>query len=173
MIKIYLFLLSLFFSLSCSAAIYQWKDANGLMHFSDQPTGHAKLITLPVSQSYRANVTSLASSDKIKSKGSPVSYSRLEIVSPKENEIFNNSASENIPAKVNLEPSLHLTDALEIFVDGHFFEKTKGVDSVFLSNLPRGQHTVEMKVVDDKNNLLVSSQRVNFFVQKFHLAAKK
>lgn len=165
----YLFFVILFFPVWCSAQIYQWTDAGGLTHFTDQPKPNAKLITLPSSQSYHENVKQQDLSDNIKSRVSPVSYSELKIIEPSENEIISNNSNENILLKINVQPSLRSSDHLQIFVDKQLLEKTQKIDSAFLSNIPRGQHSVEVKIIDDKNNVLISSQPLNFYVQKFHI----
>jgi hypothetical protein len=122
--------------------VYQWRDADGVMHFSDYPQPGARRITLngaaPSSAAAAAVPTPAAAA---RPPAAPeVQYQRLEILAPANDESFFEADAE-VVVRIRSEPSLDEADRLVTYVDGQQLPQINATEHR-LADLSRGAHTV-------------------------------
>ena len=101
--------------------VWQWKDANGVTHFSDYPAPGARKIVLNGSPASTAAEPPASAAAATRSRAQPAAteivYQRLEIWSPESGaNFFGADAAVNI--RIRSEPELGPTDRLLTYLDG-------------------------------------------------------
>ena len=157
-----LIVLSLF-AWASQAAVYRWVDADGTVHFSDQPHAGAQEIMvepLPTVPSVQAP----------RSKEVPAiraRYERFEVTKPAQGE----SIRAN-DGRVSVSLVLSRGDRIDLALDGKPLPEVGSALSFNLSNLARGGHTVQASVVDAAGNSVISTPAVTFYVLRAIAAPK-
>lgn len=152
------------------AEIYKTYDKNGNVIFSDVPSADAQqLEAKPI-----ATVPALPRSvidEKMKPKNNkkddkkslPSSYKMTinglasEAVLQKEQETFN--------LGIQFEPSLAPEHTLQVFLDGQDMGKNNLSPQINPSLLERGQHRLEFKILDAKQNI-IQTQSMDFYINQ-------
>lgn len=88
----------------------------------------------------------------------------IQIVSPQPGETFQNSTQE-LPVTVQVSPPLKADDTIVILVDGQQVTEPSKETTISTPWLPRGEHTVQAKVIQ-KEGPGAESQAVTFFQQR-------
>ena len=168
---ILLFLISLTYG-----AIYMQKDANNNISYSDTPSDNAMSIDVPnVSSSIS---TSNAGNNENKNESSSEAevpppqadqpgklvYTDLRLLSPKDQETFQNQAS--IPVKLKITPKLQASDTIQLVVDGNLWGNPSTSMEITLTNLPRGTHTISAVLMNDQQKIIITSNMVTIFNHK-------
>jgi len=150
--------------------IYQWTDEQGNTVFSDKPHPDAKQIDVPKLPSFESKVTpqvkenSTKKSSK-KSTNSQVIYQTLHIVSPKQEEtIWSNPGV--IMVNVDLKPALAKKDKLIVTVDGNKKGETTSGNSIELTGIDRGTHSIQAKIIDANGKVVKTSQSITVYLHK-------
>jgi hypothetical protein len=149
--------------------VYQWRDANGVTHFSDYPQpGARKIILNGAPQSTTAPQAAAATSEQSRSSRPtaqrPGQYDALEIVSPYNEQAFF-EPDVVIPVNVRSQPALHSQDRLVTYLDGKplgDFNQTEHS----LSGLVRGAHTLQSVIYDSTGTEAIRSEMVTFFMRQ-------
>jgi len=147
------------------AEVYKWIDAEGVVHFSDEPVQGAEAVHIPPMQTISLPPVPQQHGSGRKASASESPYSSLTVSSPRKDEAIraNNGA---VTVTLALTPSLLHGDRLRVTLDG--VERLIETSSMNLSNLPRGGHTVQAAVVNAAGKVLISSEPVTFFVLRAH-----
>ena len=148
--------------------VWQWRDANGVTHFSDYPQPGARKIVLngsPSSTSSTANTSSAAAATR--STGQPaaaeITYDRLEIWSPESGaSFFEPDVAINV--RLRLEPELGPTDRLLTYLDGKLLAGENATEHS-LTNVERGVHSLTSVVVNRSGRELIRSAPVVFHMK--------
>lgn len=154
-----------------SAKIYQWKDKNGNLHFTDTPHKGAKEIELPEIQTYsdpnqiqqkqpQQSVSQTTQDEKKKS-----GYESVTISSPKQNATIRNNTG-NVTVSVTIMPALRNSDLVQIKLDGNPVGEPQKNTSFILNNVYRGSHSVSASIVDQNDSVIASSDNVTFFMHR-------
>lgn len=150
--------------------VWQWKDANGVTHFSDYPAPGARKIVLngsPASTSAAAPAPASAAA-ATRSRPQPaateVVYDRLEIWSPESGaNFFGADAVVNI--RIRSEPELGPTDRLLTYLDGKLLPGENALEHS-LTNVDRGAHSVTSVISSRDGRELIRSEPVVFHVRQ-------
>lgn len=157
----YLIALILLMSTTVHAEVYKWVDAEGVVHFTDEPVSGAEKVEVRPMQVISLPKPGRHVAPANKTREPVAHYQSLSITSPKNDEAVraNNGV---VTINAALSPSLRSGDRLQVTVDGN----THNIDglSMTLSNLARGGHSVSASVVDANGDTLISSKTINFFV---------
>lgn len=159
------------------AAIYRTVDEEGNVVFTDVPPrpgepGQAVDIKQPNSFEPSASGNRISLEDWARGQGDEddernpgeVRYSALRITSPANDEALRDNAG-NVTVRAHLEPDLATGHALQLYLDGTLSQT--GPDTTFqLSNVDRGTHSVELRVVDGSGATLINSQPAVFHLQR-------
>ena len=168
------------FNTAINADIYQYRDKEGNIAFSDQPVSGGKRIKenkpsvapAPISKKSSTTTTVVKTPKKSENNSSKPSkalkYSRIQIVSP-ENDQAIRSNSGSIDIKVALFPKLQklFGHQIQISLDGLKLKEKWNSNTVSLSNLDRGTHTITVIVVDKKGKKLKQSKTLSIHLLRY------
>jgi len=163
--QIKLLILLVFLSATASAQVFKRVGPDGKVYFSDEPGPDATQIEVAPAQTI--SLPPVSGRDEAvgeQDQADPV-YTSFAIVSPtSEQEIRANDG--NVLVQLSLQPELKSGHTITLTIDGQDGEAIKpgGGMSVALSNLSRGHHTVEARVVDDAGKVLIQTSAVGFNV---------
>lgn len=149
--------------------VYQWRDANGVTHFSDYPQpGARKIILNGAPQSTSASQAAAATAEPSRSSrpadDRPRQYEALEIVSPYNEQTFFEPDVE-IPVNVRTQPGLNSQDRLVTYLDGKPIGDYNQTEHS-LSGLVRGAHTLQSVIYDSDGTEKIRSEMVTFFMRQ-------
>jgi len=151
-----------------AATVWKWRDANGVVHYSDQPVQGAERVSgLTTTNSFTpAPVSKSASNSSSTSVVVPTTYTNVEIWKPSQEATIANSGGQ-VSVGVRVEPALAADHRLALYLDGKlvsgFPERGSEYD---LSEVERGAHTLVLTVVDTQGKRVMASAPVTFFVQQ-------
>jgi hypothetical protein len=150
-----------------AAVVYKWVDADGVVHFSDQPSpGAEKIYTSSSSATPAASAPGSAAGSRPAPKIAAVSglgYNEFAIVSPTNEQTF--FGDDVVPVRLNLEPALKPNQSITWHLNGkqlNFPDAT----SFPLPRLDRGAYTLAATITDQETNELQSSNTVTFYVRQ-------
>ena len=163
---------------------YKWKDARGVIQYGDQPPPSVKAekmampaITVIENYSEQWKPMQFDKADDLPLDDEPVSqqqssgaYSKLEFIAPKDNQAIRANDGD-VSAIISLKPVLKAGHAIAFYLDGKEVSKGESRTTNF-SNLPRGEHSVSVKILDQKGKVIKTSS-VNFTVQRFSTLLNK
>jgi Domain of unknown function (DUF4124) len=149
-----------------AAVVYKWVDADGVVHFSDQPSpGAEKIFT---SSSSAGTVTSAPRSPG----GAPqaprgvaasgLGYTEFSIASPVNDQTF--FGDDVIAVHLNLEPSLKPNQSITWHLNGKQLDTEATAFS--LPRLDRGTYALAATITDQQTSESQSSNSVTFFVRQ-------
>ena len=183
--RIFPFLVLLLFVSSNSIAdIYQFKDEDGNILFSDVPVPGGKRIkqnkpsVAPAPNrkgvDSRNNVKNSdkaaqpASAGKTEAKPKAKKYTGLKITNPSDDQAIR-SNNGNITFKYNLEPALQTKFGhyMKLEIDGKLIDKKWTSTSMSFKNMDRGTHTISAVVYDKNNAKLFKSKRTTFHLLRY------
>lgn len=158
---------------SVNAELYKWKDARGNTQYGDRPpaNANAETIELPkitVIEKYAEqwkprNFNKQASTQKPTPEPQVSSgvYTKLAFLAPKSNQAIRANDGD-VSAMISLKPPLKKGHKIVFSIDGKTMEKGTSRTKNF-TNLLRGNHTANVKVID-KNGKIIKSSSVGFNV---------
>ncbi len=153
-----------------SADVYRWTDPDGTTHFSDRPRPGAERITINVSPP--ASGPPAASSVAARGQGStdqpppPVDrYQSLTITSPAQEQVLWNIEGQ-LDVTAAVQPPLQPGHALRFALDGRTEAAEPGSTRVRFQEVFRGEHSLQVEVVDAQGRTLVASPTTRFFVRQ-------
>jgi len=158
--------LLIFVCTAALAATYRWVDANGVVHYSDQPGPGAQKIELPQAQTYRAVPPPPSVPSPPAAPAKPTdAYQSCAIIEPaSEATVFE---LEAVTVRVSLQPAQRPGDSVSINFDGATIAPTSSNALDFrISPIDRGAHTVTAVVRDAGNTTVCTSAAVTFYVRQ-------
>jgi Domain of unknown function (DUF4124) len=163
-------LLSMSLALSASAAeLWRWRDADGVMHYSDRPVQGAERIDVQMTQKSTGAIP--ARSPQV-TEGRPEvpapeseNYTRCAVASPTDQQVFNAVSAVN--ARIDIEPGLQRGHKLQVFLNGSAFVDWPATQFAYtLVDLYRGSYTLSVRVIDANGRALCTGSTVNFHVRQ-------
>jgi Domain of unknown function (DUF4124) len=159
--------LGLFAALAAhSAVIYKWTDANGVVHYSDQPVPGAERIVTAGRASintYSATPGSTPNGQPAKpSPGTPVPAA-ITIASPQPEQNFFNDE----PITVSLsKPTLDPEQAVTWHLNGKELDQTPGTTQFVLPNPGRGTFAIAATITNQTTGDVQTTPSVTFYVHE-------
>jgi Domain of unknown function (DUF4124) len=155
-------LMSVVCTVAVSATVYRWVDENGVTHYSDQPHENAEKVHVAAPQTYKP--TPLPASPPSQNAQPQASNTyQCQVVAPANDDSFSNTYSVDTAVQVN--PSPHNGDQVFLLMDGARVPNFPAVGGAFtITNIDRGQHTLQAVVQDTNGKLLCQSANVTFTV---------
>jgi len=164
----YLPCLVLLFAMPLMAAnVWKWRDANGVVNFSDRPSPGAEQVNISSPSTYGPPVLSEHNSASASSKSSTlVTYANVEIWKPSGEMTISNTAG-HVEVAVRVEPALSSEHHLALYMDGRLVSgfPARGMNYE-LTEVERGAHTFTLAVVDAEGQQVKLSNPVQFYVQQ-------
>lgn len=189
---IILLISAILFSWVVKAQIYE-RQENGVTTFSDQKTEDSKEVTLMPVTTISTGGAAKARQDETpkkadtkKGKGNPMRAPTQKTTAPpistKESVVvgyksmkFTNIVNDqtfwnqrDIPVTIETDPTLQPGDKIQLYVDGKSFGNPVDSNSLTVTNLDRGQHQLEAKVIDKNGQELISTGSTTIYI---HYAA--
>jgi len=164
-------------AMAASAKLYKCEDASGEISYTDQPCeNEGKELKLPPLTTYTPVIipnTSEPSIDPAAAKKT-IPYKSLEILAPENDKlILTNTGTVTISFKVNGPLQTLEGHKFAIAVDGTQLKSRGVTNQIRLDNVGLGTHTVQVYVVDSKNQLLKTSETVTFHIRRKALTKRQ
>jgi hypothetical protein len=159
-----------------AAVVYKWTDADGVVHFSDQPVpGAEKIITASGTSRGILNQPppGTAPTDSPK-KTTLLGSTQLAITSPAQGQTF--SGAEAVTVHLSMQPEISPDHPLSIAwtLNGSAVSEGEGATSFTLPpDLPRGAYTLTVTVTDPQTGESKSPDPVTFNVLRPGLLSPK
>ena len=143
--------------------VYRWVDAQGIVHYSDQPHPNAQKLEIQGAQTYSDSpaspVASTTAPEESQPSGPP--YDSCAIVQPTDQQMLMNVY--NTTAVVQVSPQLRQGDEIRLFVDG---KQMPGSATSYTFSVVRGQHSVQAVIQDSTGQIVCETSTVTFFVHQ-------
>jgi hypothetical protein len=147
-----------------SAPAWTWVDADGLVHYSDQPVPGARRIELANAQGFGLAVPQ-PRGPREDAPGRATPYESIEIVSPSDQEtLWNIGTTLNVV--VQFRPALQPGHRFDVVLDGQRRNLNTSSPRTTVANVFRGAHTMEIVVIDAAGAEIMRSGARSFFVQQ-------
>lgn len=138
--------------------VYKTVNPDGSVSYSDQPSERAKAMDVRPVETVPA-FREIPSNPGASTKPTPEPrsfYRELNIVKPTNESAFWSGNGE-VEIAVSLQPALRSTDRLQIVLDGKEQQSLRELKTV-LSNVDRGTHQLEVRVVSAQGDVLQRTQ---------------
>lgn len=159
-----------------SAVIYKWVDADGVIHFSDQPKpGAERIITQSAPNAPRSSPAASRrgvnpvqrQSAKTEPNDMAVDYTEFSIDAPQPDQSF---FGQDVNVRLHMEPALKPGHLISLYLNGKLVEGQPPKSTQFtLTGLARGAYTLTASVMDASSGESMNSAPVTFFVHQASL----
>ncbi len=177
MVRLLIVCIIILFTAMVQAEIYQWKDDQGNLHFSDSlpDAGHSQhdvqkieispIQTVPAFKPPEQGIDT--SSEEVVGQ---VSYQQMHIVQPEHDSAIRNNAGD-IVITVALQPPLRLNDSIYLIMDGKIV--AQGQQTRFqLTNVDRGTHTIHAEVRNSAGQKRINTHPIDFSVLRASIISR-
>jgi hypothetical protein len=146
-----------------TTTVYKWVDAQGVVHYSDQPHPNAQKLEVRGAQTFSSMPlpASPTSSTPVENQPSGPAYDSCSIAQPTDQQMLMNVYSTT--AVVQTSPPLRSGDQVHLFVDG---KQIQGSSTSFSFPVFRGQHSVQAVIEDSTGQIVCETSTVTFFVHQ-------
>jgi hypothetical protein len=147
-----------------AAVVYKWVDADGVVHFSDQPVPGSEKVVTSAAPTHMGTVpvAAPASGGGPATQAPPALPAVFAIVSPNAQQTFVN---ESVPVHLDLQPGLAEGETLSWKLNGQELADQTGLQ-FNLSDLPRGAYNLSATLVDSNTQQTITSTSITFYVQQ-------
>jgi hypothetical protein len=155
-------------ALSAGAAeIWRWKDAEGVVHYSDSPVPGAERVS--VGQSSRTGANSSARPPVYVSTPQPqpqvTGYTSCLVTAPANDAVFN--TADGIAAVVTVQPALQAGHRIQVYLNGGaYLQWPESSLTYLLTGLFRGSYTLSVRVLDGNDRVMCAGPAINFHVRQ-------
>jgi Domain of unknown function (DUF4124) len=154
-----------------AAETWKWKDANGVVHYSDRPVPGAERVDVvapkPSSPAAAAEPRAAAASTEPRQAANQqtiVPYDRCVIAAPDHEVTFN--AVDSVAAGVLLEPALQAGHRIEVLLNGNVVQDWPPDAMTYtFKNLERGAYTISARVLDADGAAACTGPSITFYVR--------
>ena len=156
-----------FVCVTANAQVFRRTGPDGHVYFSDQPGPDAEQVDVTPAQTISLppvpEQPDTGTTGQQDDAAPP--YAEFTIVSPTSEQAVR-ANDGNVTVQLSLQPELIPGHTIALKIDGEDGEKinTGNGMAVELSNLSRGRHTVEARVIDEKGSVLIQTGVVSFNV---------
>jgi hypothetical protein len=151
-----------------AAVVYKWTDADGVVHYSDQPIPGAEKIVTSSNSSNGIGVGAVrgpsvaATSKKAPSR---IDYTSFAIESPAKEQAF--FGDDIIPVRLRLDPELKPNQTISWYLNGNpLTDQAPTSRSFTLQSLSRGTYQISATLTDTLSGETQNSEDVTFFVRQ-------
>ncbi|MGH8317154.1 MAG: DUF4124 domain-containing protein [Steroidobacteraceae bacterium] len=141
--------------------VYKWVDAQGVVHYSDQPHPNAQKLEISGAQTFAAPPTSAYTPAAQETQPAGPAYQSCVIAQPTDQQMLMNAYQAT--AVVQTSPPLRPGDQVHLFVDG---KQLPGSGTAFTFSVVRGQHSVQAVVEDYSGQIVCETSTVTFYVHQ-------
>jgi hypothetical protein len=145
-----------------AAVIYKWIDADGVVHFSDQPVPGAEKITSSGGSTRGILSQPMPGGGALPEKPKPRPVQHAIISSPAPDQTF--TGGEQVSASLSVEPALTPSQTVSWTLNGEQVGQNSNATQLTLPDLPRGIYTLAATVSDSVSGESISTDPVTFNV---------
>jgi hypothetical protein len=157
---------------SQAAVVYKWTDANGVIHYSDQPVpGAEKIVTSTSLSGGTASPAHAAASGTApgaapkKNAGPGLNYTQFAITSPLPDQTF--FGDDVVSVHLSLDPALKPNQTITWHLNGkQLADQGPDTTQFTLGNLSRGTYAIAATITDQQTGESQSTDSVSFFVRQ-------
>lgn len=148
------------------AVIYKWIDADGVVHFSDQPVpGAEKIVTSSPTNNGIGGAVPASTPSQSPAKPAAMAYTQFSIESPTKEQVFFND--EIIPVRLMLEPALRPKQTISWHLNGkELDDQPPTAVSFTLQSLARGTYVLAATITDSVTGESKTSDSVTFYMRQ-------
>lgn len=148
--------------------IWRWKDANGVVHYSDSPVPGAERVIVGGSttlQQAPAPAPAPESPAPQPAAPPPIRYTRCAIAQPPNDEVF--FAVNTVDASLAIEPYLQDGHRIEVLLNGAPYPgwPAKALNHTF-TEIYRGSYTLAVRILDAAGRTVCTGMVSNFHVRQ-------
>jgi hypothetical protein len=154
--------LSALISAAPAAVVYKWTDADGVVHFSDQPVPGAEKITTSGGSTRGILSQPMPGGGTVPAKPKPRPVQHASISSPAPDQTF--TGGEQVSASLSVEPALAPGQLVSWTLNGAQVGQSSNATQLMLPDLPRGTYTLAATVSDSVSGESISADPVTFNV---------
>jgi Domain of unknown function (DUF4124) len=154
--------LSALISAAPAAVVYKWVDADGVVHFSDQPVPGAEKITTSGGSTHGILSQPMSGGGTVPDKPKPRTVQHASISSPTPDQTF--TGGEQVSASLAVDPALAPSQTVSWTLNGTQVGETSTATQLMLPDLPRGTYTLSATVSDSASGESISADPVTFNV---------
>jgi len=131
--------------------VYKWTDADGVIHFSDQPVpGAEKIVTSTgASRGIMGQAAPSVRSDNPKPKSSTLAATQLTITSPASQQTF--TGNQPVGVQLSAQPDLKPNQTVSWTLNGVQVNQPPDATQFTLTDLARGVYTLSATVSDPES----------------------
>ncbi|MGE0114415.1 MAG: DUF4124 domain-containing protein [Steroidobacteraceae bacterium] len=150
-----------------AASVWKWRDADGVVHYSDQPVPGAEQVNIQSSTTYTPVPVASPGTGTPQPPPTPVaSYTNVEIWKPGAEETIPNTGGV-VSVGVRVEPALAKDHHLALYMDGRLVPGFPAQGMEYdISEVERGAHTLVLVVLDARGKQVITSAPVEFYVRQ-------
>lgn len=149
-----------------AATMYRWVDAQGVVHYSDQPQPGAQKVQVQEAQTYKAPPIPKIASPSSAAPNSEEAQARYayqcSITAPTAEQSFFNP--ETVDISISVTPSPGRGDRLQVTLDGNALPLSG--NGATLQAPERGAHTITASVQSSDGKTMCRAQPVTFNVER-------
>ena len=156
-------------STTAQTNVYKSVNKDGIVEYSDQPSKGAEEIKVknPQSVTLPKGADVFKSSESDQSTDSNNTYQSIVITQPAHDSAFN-SGSGQVSISSETNPPLNKDHSVQLVFDGISYDSNKS-GSFSLSNVDRGTHQVQVNVINEAGNTLISSDITTFTLHRTNI----
>jgi hypothetical protein len=149
-----------------AAVIYKWTDADGIVHYSDQPVPGAVRVVTSSSTANGIGGGSPTGLGALTNKAQPTAAgnSRPSIESPAQDQVF--FADDIVTVRLGLQPGLNENHSITWHLNGKQLDDRADSVAFTLPSLPRGTYAIAATVTDLSTGAAQSTDSVTFYVRQ-------
>ncbi len=152
-----------------AAELWRWKDADGVVHYSDRPVQGAERIEV-LSKQKTSPDTPPAPSYTPPPPPTDTAYTRCIVTLPANEQVFNGVSS--VDMSIFIEPALRAGHRSQVLLNGRpDTDWPSGTSSRTLANAYRGTYTLSVRVLDAGGRALCEGPAITFHVRQPSLLA--
>ena len=162
----WLVLLSLLSTVASGQSAYTWVDENGQTHYSDRPVPGSAPIELETAQGFTAPRPAIREAAEPEAEIDPAAaYTAFNILQPQQQETLWNVAG-NVGVSLDISPGLQPGHHVGVYLDGELTDVGTTALQFQLTEVFRGQHTLQAVILDNDGGDVLRSLAVTFMVQQ-------
>jgi hypothetical protein len=147
-----------------AAETWRWRDANGVVHFSDVPVPGAERVNVGPAPKPGSVATARSSPSSRDSGSDIVPYQRCVLAAPANDFVALNEPA--VQVVLDLQPSLQGGHGIQMLLNGQLVTDWPSTSTQSTLNMQeRGTFTLVARVVDEMGNGVCTSPQVTFHVR--------
>jgi hypothetical protein len=149
-----------------AAVVYKWVDADGVVHFSDQPVpGAEKIVTSGGStRGILSQPAPSGSASRSQKPATPAASQRIAITSPQAGQTY--SGEEQVSVSLEVDPALAPGQSITWTLNGAQLTQPPTATQFTLPDLARGGYTLTATVTDSATGESRNADPVSFNVMR-------